>query len=145
MVCQEALHSRILERRSLEDIAEASTGENDLLARAFRLEHRRIRVDLCRAHSRNKRTYGGEKRVETGAISRLGAYMKDGIRICTGLEWKGKKGLLTIWIQTPATITCDALVPGAIENGHAHQAQLSVLVALTDCIERRKVRLITSV
>lgn len=112
MVRQEALHSRILERRSLEDIAEASARENDLLARAFRLEYRRIRVDLCRAHSRNKWTYGREKRVEAGAVRRLGAcIMEDGIRICTGMEWKGKKVLLTIWVQTPPTITCDALVP----------------------------------
>lgn len=46
MVLQEACYCILLVVRYRKDVTESSSGEDDLLASALRLEHRRVGVDL---------------------------------------------------------------------------------------------------
>ena len=71
MVLEEACHGSILIRRTLEHVAETTTGKDDLFACTLGLKDRRVRIHLSCADRGDERTNSGEEWVEARAVEGL--------------------------------------------------------------------------
>ena len=135
MVRQEARDRSGLVVRHGEYVAEPTTAEDDLLARALGVVHGGARVDLSRANGGHE----WARHWEVGAEARPApAWLACGEGVRTrgsGRErWEMKR---TVGVQANASAPCDAIISGAVEHRRAHHPELAVFGALALCIGGR--------
>ena len=109
MSLEERSHLLLLVARNGEDVAKASTGEDDLLASAFGLEDGAVRVHLRRTDRRYEGATRRERRIESSAI-------------CS---------LCTIFSQTNVSEAGDTKVSRRVQDGCSGETDLAVFCALT--------------